>query len=144
MYIATKTMSHIDGEPAHRGINDSKNALKATREYLFGIMLLFTIVLNISYAPFKNSTWWGLKKEIARLFLKRASPDHELFQEHKHAMAEERGCKLDTKEDEWTLFWSIKDMKSLKDKGPYVKLSRWCSWEQGFDFHKSELSTSNN
>jgi hypothetical protein len=135
-------MSNFKGDPAHRGINDNKNGLKQTKEYLHATLLLMTIFLNLAYSPYKSSTWWGLKKEICRLFLKCGSPDDKLFQEHKHNMAAELGLgTLNTAEDDLRLFLSLQGMNSLKEKGPYVKLTRWCSWETGFEFHRTELST---
>ena len=74
------------------------------------------------------------------MFLRDASPAHYLFQEHKHQIAADFKKPLTNPEEEWELLWSLNAMESLKQKGPYVKLSRWCSWEESMHFHLPEIT----
>jgi hypothetical protein len=98
------------------------------------------LFFNISYAPFNKSTWFQLRSEIVNHFLTHETPAHPLFQLHKHAIARDFGMKLDSQDDDMSLFRALASMPSLKKKGPHTKLMKWFSWFEAANFHMAEFN----
>ena len=128
--------------PFHGIWNAIKNSLKRSNQgrpwqSVLGLLL----VSNMNYFPFQSSQGFRDKQEGLKSFL--ASHDHECedFQQMKSAFARANSQPCtDSEADDQALFDLLGKMRSFSEKGPLLKLQRWCSINTCWHWIRPELA----
>ncbi len=129
-------------DPNHRMWNDIKGAAQKCTAYLWRTMVLFTLVFNLNYSPFGKGAWFDSKKDWFTNWAATATIEDPWFRKYAHAIAEDHKQPPPQTEDEYsTLLELAKAAKSMEFKGPLVKLMRWFSWFESWEWYRDEIHT---
>ena len=128
----------------HRFANDLKGSLQDCQGYFYKTMLELTVVFNLSYGPFKSSTFHEDRQNwLVDLISSNSWQDEQLFLEFVPLICKERNIPEATTPEQLQALWdSLAETPTVLGKGPFVKLSRWGAWWDSA-YHHVRLSAVN-
>ena len=120
----------------HRLWNDIKTAMKVAK--VFKSFLSYSLLWNVNYGP-KGTKAFFQKKQAATQELLMSPTVPPEFMTLLPYIAHELGQdEPQTLHGIVNLFRRVKEMKSLQVLGPCVKLMRWCSLWESYEFYEGE------
>ena len=133
-------LTHASFGIFHGVWNSVKNSLRhASKGRPWQCVLGFLVLCNLNYFPFRSSQGFRSKQHALRFYL--ATHDHKSadFQAIKEEFGKGLAMPCDTEEEEEQLFAKLGEMPSFNEKGPLLKLMRWCSINTCWNYLRSEL-----
>lgn len=115
-------------DPMHRVHNDIN--LGISNAGLKPVVLLCTILFNLSWGPWASCGWFEKIKEEAAAYWATSGPEDPIFQHLLHRIkvhSSDWSEAMDLESDDATCS-SLCESSFLLRKGPKVLLSRWASW----------------
>lgn len=123
----------------HRIWNDLKASLKAAQ--LFRTFLGYSLFWNLNYAPYPTKAFFQRKKVAAAELATSSTygPFSAEFQAYLPLICLELQQEEPvTREGILQIFNKIEEMRSLQILGPLVKVMRWFSWWDSYQFYLGE------
>ena len=126
------------------------NALKAvarkcgrfsgnTTGWMWKSLLEMLVVINQNAGPYRSGAWFTAKKEGCQRWFEQFGANSDEFFEIAHEFAKAQGVTLDSHEDYEELWKKMATLKSCCEKGPHLKLMRWMSINECWEYHKGEI-----
>ena len=120
--------------------NSIKNSMKSScKKRPWKAALGYLLVHNFNYYPWKSSQHWRAKQEALRHYMQANSASSPSFQAIKHRFSESTGLPCSCPAEETELFTALGNMRSFNRKGPLLKMMRWLSIGQCWEWLKPEL-----
>ena len=109
------------------------------RNWMWVAVLELMAVFNMNHGPFRSAQWFSAKKLAARRWCQQHSATSPEFVEIAPLFARDAKVNIDTPEEMQALFDRMKRLRSCSEAGPVMKLNRWCSIQECFEYHEEGL-----
>ena len=99
-----------------------------------------TLVFNLNYSPFKKGAFFDIKKDFFEEWLRHAHPGDTHFRKYASLIASDHDLPPPVADHEYEdLFDRVKHMRNVGEKGPLVKMMRWFSWFESWEFYRKDI-----
>lgn len=138
MYLTTVTFDWF-----HQLWNNTKNALKRSEAgRMWKHVLAFMTVANFNHGPFRSGAWFVDKGDALDFYLGTHKSDDPDFQDQLELIAEDFKMPATTPDDIERVWNHMRELRSFREKGPALKLQRWGSIHECWDWYEPELRAS--
>lgn len=133
-------MVGVDWDYYHGMWNAIKNSCKsASGGKVWRTVLEMLIAFNMNHGPFRSGQWYKCKQEWLALYMETHSVLSDEFQEVVHSIAKGFGMPSSSLQEQSEVFDAMASMRSFCEKGPVLKLQRWLSIQEVWEWYEPEL-----
>ena len=128
----------------HELWNNIKNSAKrSTAGRQWQAILAFMLVCNYNHGPFRSGSWHVGKREALEFWMQTHDMDSPEFQEIVHDLGRDWQLPSKTADEQSVIFASIPEkLRSFREVGPTLKLARWGSINEAWQWYEPELRAS--
>ena len=142
--LSQQYLLHVSFDWFHELWNNVKNAAKRTQKgCIWHAILGFMVIANYNHGPFRSGAWFQEKKELLKLYMATHTAHSTDFQEVVAKIAKDFGnMPCQTAEEQSQVFEHMRALRSFNEKGPTLKLQRWGSINEAWQWYEPELRAS--
>ena len=142
--LSQQYLLHVSFDWFHELWNNVKNAAKRTQKgCIWHAVLGFMVVANYNHGPFRSGAWHQDKKDMLKMYMATHTAHSPDFQEMVQKLAQDFGnMPCQTAEEQSQVFENLRGLRSFNEKGPTLKLQRWGSINEAWQWYEPELRAS--